>query len=219
MPQYLSLAENDFTLSQNPYSLAEYAPEPFDLSEGDPMKNYIWVPSEFMGGMSEGEGVYMNVSQFADMPPAQFEAILDALLPYQPGMQEDGLSFLGIGKKAQKWKAQKRAAKVEKKAAKSALIRSRAEKNIGKGAAFRSGAAAPDTIGGVAKSIGSTIGNVAGKIFGGGSSDESALPFSVDASVGTPPAEPTFMQKYGPVLAVVGIGGLILFLATRKKRK
>lgn len=72
---YLQLAEND------PYNR---------LAEGNPLKNYIFIPAGMLGMTSD---TYVREDFFDELAPDEYQKVITALAPYQ----NTGLSFAGVG--------------------------------------------------------------------------------------------------------------------------
>lgn len=224
---YLQLAEGGgyappqyaYELSQGQYDLAQESGA-YMLSQSDPLRNYLFVPD---GG---GGGNWVNVEMFAYMPAAEFEALLEQLEPFQPNIDEPGMALFGSRKKNAAWRNEKRQARMEKKKARTDVIRARAEKKRGtaavrgaKAEGIRTGSWRGGGAGQVISDVVGNVAGVAGKIFGGGGNQAGQAGLVVDGGFdfSNQPPPPSFMQQYGPILAVVVIGGVVLYFATRKK--
>lgn len=207
MPQTLQLSENGgYFLSENGYTLSEPA-KPAGIN----LKNFIWIPDNSI----PGGGTWENVNRFSNMTEADFNKLLDLVLPFQPGLSDDGMSFLGLGKKAQAYKQQKQDARIAKKAAKTAVITSRADLKSSKAEGIRSGTFQPG--GAIQKGLEGVTG-VVSKLFGGDGGVSGNVAFDTSGGQLPPPEEKTFLQKYGLALGigvVVLVGGV--YMLTRNK--
>jgi hypothetical protein len=72
---YLQLAED------NPYN---------KLAEGNPLKNYIFIPAGMLGMQSD---TYVREDFFDGLSADEYQKVITSLAPYQ----NTGLSFIGIG--------------------------------------------------------------------------------------------------------------------------
>lgn len=137
MPRYLSLAENPYDLSNSEFDLSG----DFDLAEERPSyQNYIFFPDQ------RGGGTYQHVKRFDKLTEKEFENLLNAVAPFQPGMneqgsyelQEDG-SLIEFGMSASEWKEQKRELKKARQEAKTEKLKGTAAMRAAKAAGIEGG--------------------------------------------------------------------------------
>lgn len=213
---YLELAEND------PYEMMGFMPSPrmaapprvggqarsfppitvgtpsvARAAAAAPADAYVYIPAHFIG---TGEGVYAREDSFDLLPNFQWEQLMDILEPYQ----QQNMSLFGLGKKGRERRRLRREARW---AAKESRIEVRAES--GGGALGRVADAIKNIFGGGGVQAGAYIAPVEGI------DPETGLPYVA-------PPKKIFGMPQNTVIAVGGVGALILVLAVmggKKRRK
>jgi hypothetical protein len=190
---YLQLAE------ENPYNR---------LAEGNPLKNYIFIPAG-MFGMSSDQ--YVREDFFDDLPTEQYQQVIATLAPYQnQGMSAVG-AIAGIGINLAKNLIKRRAERVASGTAKPIFKAGGIVDRIKDKLAIAKATTAPTDVNNVMTKTAPPF-NVEGSANIGGT--------NVDFSTSGGTKE-SFFTKYKTPLLIGGgvllVGGI--YLATRKKRR
>lgn len=159
--------------------------------------NYTFVP-----GVNGAKGVWVKDDNFDNLSPAEFNRVMDMLEPFQP------MSEMSTRRRKEKkdLKTEKRKAKLERRRARTELVKAKAE-------GVRSGTFTP---GGAVSDIIGNVSDVASKILNKGGAGGGEVERTPDENTGE---DTPFYKK--PIVLIGGAValGLVIFLATRKRKK
>lgn len=155
---------------------------------------YINVPTE------DGRIIKVREDKFDSLDNQAWHDTMDYLEQFNTAPSVNGLFS--------KWRENRAQRKDERTERKTAKITARAE---GRALVAKEGGG----IGGALKNIGGVVGS----IFGGGSSDQGAMPTQRDISIGYTSETPKWYQNPTVIIGGVAVLGLGAYLLTRNKNK
>jgi len=164
----------------------------------------------FVPGSRGDAGVWVRNDEFDDLPLDEWTELMDMLEPYQPEARgNEQLGLFGLGKKARARREARQKARLERKSARTELIRSKAQ-GIQQGT-FTPGKAIAGAFGGIK--------DLASNIFGGGGGSE---PVEMMPGPGGEMIERERTPIYkNPIFLIGGavVVGAVVYMATRKKKR